>query len=210
MSLTDIIGLLDLVGVAVFAATGALVASRKEMDIVGFGLMATLTGIGGGTIRDILIGRPVFWIADQSYLVVCFSIAAFIFFFAHRVQKRYALLLWADAIGLAAFGVMGAHIAITSGAAALPSIVFGVITATFGGLARDIASGETPLLLKPEVYVTSALVAAGVYIGLVSGDMPSEIAVIIAIILGFLVRAGGIHFGWVLPRYKGRAGRDYE
>lgn len=210
MNLTDIIGLLDLVGVAVFAATGALVASRKEMDIVGFGLMATLTGIGGGTVRDILIGRPVFWIADQSYFVVCFSIAAFVFFFAHRVQKRYALLLWADAIGLSAFGVMGAHIATTNGVAALPSIVFGVITATFGGLARDIASGETPLLLKPEVYVTSALVAAGVYIGFSSAGIVSEIAAIVAIILGFLVRAGGIHFGWVLPRYKGRAGRDYE
>lgn len=210
MGLIDIISYLDLLGVAVFAATGSLVASRKEMDIVGFALMATLTGIGGGTVRDLLIGRQVFWIADQSYLIVCFSIAVFIFFFAHKVQKRYMFLLWADAVGLAAFGVMGTHIASENGAAILPSIVFGVMTATFGGLARDIASGEKPLLLKPEVYVTAALVASSTYIALNLTDLSQGLAAIIAIVSGFLVRAGGIYYGWVLPRYKSRIGREYK
>ncbi|MEP3246904.1 MAG: trimeric intracellular cation channel family protein [Sneathiella sp.] len=209
MELSHIISILDLVGVAVFAASGSLVASRKEMDIVGFGLMAALTGIGGGTLRDLLLDRPVFWIADQSYLLVCFFIAVMVFFFAHRLQKRYVALLWADAVGLSAFGVMGAHIASVSEASPLAAIAFGVMTATFGGLARDIAAGENPLLLKPEVYVTAALLAAGTYVGLALVGVMPAISAVIGILAGFLLRAGGIHFGWVLPRYKSRAGRDY-
>lgn len=209
MELSHIISILDLVGVAVFAASGSLVASRKEMDIVGFGLMAALTGIGGGTLRDLLLDRPVFWIADQSYLLVCFFIAVMVFFFAHRLQKRYVALLWADAVGLSAFGVMGAHIASVSQASPLAAIAFGVMTATFGGLARDIAAGENPLLLKPEVYVTAALLAAGTYVGLTFVGVVPAISAVIGILAGFLLRAGGIHYGWVLPRYKSRAGRDY-
>ncbi len=209
MELNLLISILDLVGVAVFAASGSLVASRKEMDIVGFTLMATLTGIGGGTLRDLILDRPVFWITDQRYLVVCFGVAVLVFFTAHKLQKRYVALLWADAVGLSAFGVMGAHIAMKSGASPLASVAFGVMTATFGGLARDIAAGEKPLLLQPEVYVTAALFAAGSYLGLTYAGLAQVFAVFIAILVGFLIRAGGIALGWSLPRYKGRAGRDY-
>lgn len=209
MNLSDLITVLDLTGVAVFAATGALVASRKEMDLIGFGLMATLTGIGGGTFRDLLLDRPVFWIVEQSYLGVCLGIALLVFFFAHKIQRRYTFLLWGDAIGLAAFGVMGAQIALSSGNSALVSIVLGTITATFGGLARDIVSGETPLWLKPEVYITAALLSAGSYVGLISIGLTPVFAAFIAILSGFLLRAGGILRGWTLPGYKSRAGRDY-
>ncbi len=209
MDISDLISVLDLVGVAVFAASGSLVASRKEMDIVGFGLMAALTGIGGGTLRDLLLDRPVFWISDQWYLLVCLGIAVLVFFSAHLFQKRYVVLLWADAIGLSAFGVMGAHIATQSEASPLAAVAFGVMTATFGGLARDIASGETPLLLKPEVYVTAALLSAGTYIGLTLAGLQTSIAVLVSILAGFLLRAGGIRFGWTIPRYRARAGRDY-
>ena len=103
--------MLDLLGVAVFAATGALVASRKEMDLIGFLLLATLTGIGGGTLRDLVLGRPVFWVADQTYLWTCAGIAILVFFTAPMVQRRHAALVWLDGLGLAAYGVLGAEIA---------------------------------------------------------------------------------------------------
>ena len=209
MDFQSLITIVDLAGVAVFAATGSLVASRKELDLIGFALMATLTGVGGGTLRDLLLSRPVFWINDQSYLIVCFSVALFTFFFAHRLQKRYSVLIWADAIGLAVFGVMGAHIAVQGGAPLLLSIVLGVMTATFGGLIRDVVAGETPFLLRPEVYVTAALVSAVSYISLLQLGTSIPISVGLSIVAGFLVRGGGIIWGWVLPRYKNRAARDY-
>ena len=210
MQLQDLVTILNLAGVAIFAATGSLVASRKELDLIGFALMATLTGVGGGTIRDLLLARPIFWIEDQSYLLVCFAVALFAFFFAHRIQKRYVALVWADAIGLATFGVMGAYIASESGTSSLLAILFGVVTATFGGLARDIVAGETPLLLKPEVYVTAALVAASLYVFLIYVGLGPVWASGISIPVGFAVRGGGILWGWVLPRYKNRAGKDYS
>src|SRR3546814_9881884 len=113
--------------------SGALVASRKQMDIIGFGLMASATGIGGGTLRDVLLERPVFWIADSRYLAVCFGIAVLAFFGAHILQRRYVALLWADAIGMAAYGVMGAELGLRAGAAGPVAVVLGVMTGTFGG-----------------------------------------------------------------------------
>lgn len=208
---TDFIPILDLVGVAVFAATGGLVASRKEMDLIGFGMMATFTGVGGGTVRDVILDRPVFWIEDHRYLLVCLGIALLLYFFASHVQRRYVVLLWSDAIGLAAFAVLGAELAREADAGPLIAVVLGMITATFGGLARDLVAGETPLLLKQEIYATAALVSAAVYV--IAVDMigiAPLIAACSAILTGFAMRAGAILFGWSLPRYKQRAGRIYK
>ncbi|MEX0583160.1 MAG: trimeric intracellular cation channel family protein [Sneathiella sp.] len=207
----EFITILDLIGVAVFAATGSLVASRKEMDLIGFGMMATFTGIGGGTLRDLILDRPVFWISDQRYLVVCLAIAFVLYFFASRVQKRYVLLVWGDAAGLVAFAVLGAEIARISGASPLVSIVLGMITATFGGLIRDLVANDVPLLLKQEIYATAALASASVYVTTVTAfQVAPLIAACAAILTGFGLRAGAILFGWSLPRYKQRAGRIYK
>lgn len=207
----DFVTILDLIGVAVFAATGGLVASRKEMDLIGFGMMATFTGIGGGTMRDVILDRPVFWIEDPRYLLVCLGMAILLYFFASHVQRRYIVLLWSDAIGLAAFAVLGAEIARVSNVSPLIAVVFGIITATFGGLVRDLVAGETPLLLKQEVYATAALISAAVYvIAIEMVGITPLIAACGAIVTGFSVRAGAILFGWSLPRYKQRAGRIYK
>ena len=205
---TGLITVLDLLGVAVFAMSGALVASRKEMDLIGFGLMATLTGIGGGTLRDLIIDRPVFWVSDQSTLVVCLGIALLGFFFASSIQRRYETLVWADAVGLALFAVLGAQIAYSSGTQPLPAVTMGMMTATFGGLARDIVAGESPLLLKPEIYATAALLAAGLFVGLRLIGVPSAPAVVIGILAGIVTRGGAILGGWTLPRYRARPGRE--
>ena len=201
--------IMDIMGVIVFAASGALVASRKAMDIVGFGLMASLTGVGGGTLRDLLLDRPVFWISDPLPVWICLGIATLIFFSAHIIQRRYLVLLWADAIGIALYGVMGAELARQSGVGPLVAIVMGMMTASFGGLIRDVICNETPLILGKEVYATVAALAAAVHIGLSTFGVPFEISVFSGIGAGFLLRAAGIAKGLALPTYKARPGRDY-
>jgi uncharacterized membrane protein YeiH len=200
---------LDIIGVAVFAATGALAASRKQMDLIGFSLLATLTGIGGGTVRDLMLDRPVFWLLDQTYLVICLAVAGISFFAAHLIQRRYPLLLWLDAIGLASYGVLGADIAFKTGAGVIAAAALGVITATFGGMMRDVVSQETPLILKQELYATAALFSAVIYLAAISLQTSALLAAGLAISCGFGLRAGAIRYGWSLPRYKPREGRSY-
>lgn len=199
----------DWIAVAVFAVSGALVASRKEMDLVGFGLIACLTGIGGGTLRDVLLDRPVFWTVDPTPMVICLCVAVLIFFTAHIVDRRYPYLLWADAIGISIYGVMGAELARLEGAGMLVSIVMGMMTATFGGLIRDVVCSETPLILRKEVYVTCAALAGAVHLGLLALGVPALYAAGAGIVLGFGLRALGIRKGLSLPTYKSRPGRDY-
>lgn len=204
-----LISVLDIMGVIVFAASGALVASRKEMDLIGFGLMASLTGVGGGTLRDILLDRPVFWIADAKAIWICLAIALFVYFAAHMVQRRYPVLLWADALGIALYGVMGAELAMLSGAGPLVAIVMGLMTATFGGLLRDVICGETPLVLRKEVYATCAALAATVHVVLTLAGVPFEIAGTAGFAAGFVLRGLGIANKLSLPGYKARPGREY-
>ena len=208
--MTSLLYSLDFVGVAVFAVSGALVASRKEMDIVGFALMASLTGIGGGTLRDVLLGRPVFWIDTPYYVGVCLAVAAAAFFTAHILDKRFVVVLWADAVGIAAYSVMGAEVALRSGANELVAVVMGVMTATFGGLARDVVANETPLILRKEVYATCALAGAGLYVGLRLLAVPDVWCAAAGFAAGFGLRAAGIAYGLTLPTYKGQAGKHYD
>lgn len=204
------ISVLDIMGVMVFAATGALVASRKEMDLIGFGLMACLTGVGGGTLRDVLLDRPVFWIADPLPIAVCLAMATLLFFTAHIIQRRYIVLLWADAVGIALYGVMGAELAQLSGAGPLVALVMGMMTATFGGLLRDVVCGEMTLVLRKEVYVTAAALAAATHIGISAlADVSTEISMLAGMATGFSLRALGIIKGLSLPSYKARPGREY-
>ena len=207
--MTDILYWFDLAGVAVFAASGALVASRKQMDLVGFGLIATVTGIGGGTLRDLLLDRPVFWIQQPVYVVLCVALATALFFVAPYIQRRYPVLLWADALGLALFAMLGADIALDQGAGAVAAAVMGVMTATFGGLIRDVLCNEIPLILRREIYATAAAFGATVFILLTWLDLPSPVAEFGSIAAGFSLRALGLIQGWSLPVYKPRAGRDY-
>ena len=140
------IALLDYAGVAVFAATGALAASRKQLDIIGFLFLASVTGIGGGTFRDLILNVPVFWVVNRDYVLICAVVAVMVFFTAHRFESRYKLLLWLDAIGLAAFSVMGAAKGLAITGSPVVSIITGMLTATFGGILRDLLAGEPSVL----------------------------------------------------------------
>lgn len=201
---------IDYAGVAVFAATGALAASRKQLDIIGFVFLAAVTGIGGGTFRDLILGVPVFWIGNRDYVLICTVVALVVFFGAHRVESRYKLLLWLDAIGLAVFAVMGAAkgMAITGSPAV--SIVMGMLTACFGGILRDLLAGEPSVLLTPEIYVTAAIIGAAVYTAGELLHLPGQISYPAGVLAAFAVRGGALKFGWSFPPYKSRPGRRPE
>ncbi len=206
----SLIEYLDYIGVAVFAATGALAASRKQMDIIGFLFFASLTGMGGGTVRDLVLDTPVFWVSSSSYLAVCFGVAVVVYFTAHLIEYRYKLLLWLDAVGISAYCVMGANKGLELGAAPLVAIVMGVLTGTFGGVLRDVVSGEPSVLLRREIYISATLVGSALFVVMVRFDLPPTLCVLVSIILAFAIRAGALAFGWTLPGYRQRAGRPAD
>lgn len=206
----DQIIFLDYAGVAVFAATGALSASRKELDIIGFLFLAAVTGMGGGTVRDLILGVPVFWIQNPDYLLVCAAMAVTVYFTAHLIESRYKLLLWLDAVGLAAYCVLGAWKGLVVTGSGPIAVVMGVLTATFGGILRDQLAGEPSVLLRPEVYVTAALAGAAVFtLGDVAG-LPLLVAAVPAFAAAFLIRGGALRYGWSFPPYRSRPGRRPE
>lgn len=201
---------LDYAGVAVFAATGALAASRKQLDIIGFLFFAGLTGIGGGTVRDLILGVPVFWVQNHDYLVVCAAMAIAVYFSAHLIESRYKLLLWLDAIGLAAYCVFGAWKGLVVTGSALVAVVMGMLTATFGGILRDQIAGEPSVLMRPEIYVTAAMAGAVTFTVLDITGLPLLLSAAPAFAVAFIIRGGAIWFGWSFPPYKSRPGRRPE
>lgn len=201
---------INIAGVAVFAATGALAASRKQMDIFGFMLAAAVTGVGGGTLRDLLLGiQPVFWVAAPLNIAVCLATAVVLFFTVPFFESRYRVLLWADAVGLALFAVAGTETALKAGAHGLVAVVMGVLTATFGGIVRDLLCAEVPLILRREIYATAAAAGALVFVGMRAAEAEPALATLCGFLAGFAVRAVGIGFGVSFPAYRGRPGRDY-
>jgi uncharacterized membrane protein YeiH len=208
--LDDALRLLDWLGIAVFAISGGLVASRKQLDIVGFVLIATVTGFGGGTLRDLLLGRtPVFWLGRPELLGIAAAAGLIVFFTAHLVESRFRALLWADAVGLALYAVLGAEIALIAGADPWAAVLLGVVTATGGGILRDIICNELPLILRREIYITAAAAAAVTYVALRLAPLPRDLALPAGIAIGFGIRAAALLRGWSLPPYKARPAREY-
>ncbi|MBS3650160.1 trimeric intracellular cation channel family protein [Pseudaminobacter sp. 19-2017] len=198
---------LDYAGVAVFAATGALAASRKQLDLVGFLFLAGVTGIGGGTVRDVILGLPVFWIRDHTYVLVCAAVAILVFLGAHRLESRYRLLLWLDAIGMSAYSALGAAKGLTATGSPVVAIVMGMLTATFGGIMRDLLANEPSVLLRPEIYVTAALAGATVFTLSDMAGFPEYASAILAFAAAFAVRGSALRYGWSIPAYRARPGR---
>jgi uncharacterized membrane protein YeiH len=197
--------LLDYAGMAVFAATGALAASRKQIDMVGFVFLAIATGVGGGTLRDLILGAtPVFWVRQPEYLVVAAAAAVIVYFSVHLIWPRYVWLLWLDNIVLSAYCVVGAAKGLELGAPAPIAVLTGVMTATFGGVLRDIVIGQPSALMQREIYVTAALIGAGVYTILIVFGAPLAPAALTAFLASFLLRGGALHYGWKLPSVYAR------
>lgn len=203
-ALSGALTILDYAAVAVFGATGALAAARRKHDIVTFAFFSAVTGVGGGTLRDLLIGAPVFWVDRPAYLVVTVAaaVAVWIFGWGRRGER---ILTWLDALGMAAYAIVGALKAASLGVPPLSAVVMGVLTSTFGGVIRDVLASEPSVLLRRELYVTAAVAGAGAFVILEMlglGLLPAAIA---AFGLAFLTRAGAILFRWTLPGFPGRA-----
>ena len=202
--------LIDFLAVAVFATTGALTASRKELDIIGFLWLAIVTGIGGGTFRDLLLGQPVFWIKEPAYIVIASAAALLVYVTAHIPQSRYIWILWLDAIGLAFVTILGADKALSVGASPIIAVVMGMLTASLGGIIRDILGHEPSILLKREIYISATIAGAVCYVGALTLGVPQIAAVILGAAVTFALRAGAIVRGWSLPTYRARPGRDFR
>ncbi|TPG13266.1 trimeric intracellular cation channel family protein [Sphingomonas koreensis] len=195
---------LDLAGLAVFAATGALAAARRGQTIVTLAFFALITGVGGGTVRDLLIGAPVFWVQDRFAALVCLGVAFLIWVTPERWWKGSALA-WLDAVGLAAYAVFGAAKALSFGVPPVPAIVMGVISACVGGIIRDVLAGELSILMRPELYVTAAALSSALFVVLRLIGVPAFEAAPIAALAGFGLRAAAMHWRLALPAYRGRS-----
>lgn len=194
---------LDLVGIAVFALTGALVAVRMRQTLVTATFFALVTGVGGGSLRDLLIGAPVFWIHDPLVAPVCLSIALFAWFTPAGWWEA-PLLEWADALGLAVYSVLGTVKALAWGVPAIPAVLMGVVTACLGGIIRDVLAGQPSILMRPELYVTAAALAATIAaMGITLGLSPA-LTWMAAVSAGFGLRGAAIHWSLGLPTHRGR------
>ncbi|MBL8547906.1 MAG: trimeric intracellular cation channel family protein [Hyphomonadaceae bacterium] len=190
----------DYAGVTVFALTGALAAARDRHDIVTFWFFAVVTGIGGGTLRDLLIGAPVFWIGDATYLGIGLLAAIAVWLAAPRIE-RLKTLIWLDAIGLGAYAVIGAAKALAFDVGPFVAVAMGVLTACFGGVIRDVLAVQPSALLKREITISAALLAAGGFVALTYLGIPPVWAGVAGAVAGFGLRAGAIHYGWALPAF---------
>lgn len=199
---------LDYAGVALFAATGALTASRKQLDIISFLFLGTVTGTGGGTVRDLILDVPVFWVEQPLYILICAVSAACVYFTAHLLESRYRLLLWLDALALAAYGIFGAYKGLVVTGSPVVAVVMGTMTGTLGGILRDVLAGEPSVLMRKEIYITAVMAGALAFVLADMAGLPRPLAAAAGFLLALVVRSGALLFGWSLPQYKSRPGRD--
>ena len=200
---TPLLDWLDLAGVAIFALTGALVAAKERQTFVTLAFFALVTGVGGGTVRDLLIGAPVFWIHDGGVAVVCLAVSLFAWFIPTRWWAGRFLSI-ADGLGLAAYAVLGAAKALEYGIPPVTAALMGVITGCVGGIIRDVVAGRPSILMRPELYVTAAALSASVT---VLGDLAGirrEWVWVAATAAGYGLRLAAIRWNLALPAY----GRD--
>ena len=198
----DFVYSLEMLGTAAFAVSGALAASRKGMDIFGFCVMALMPAVGGGTVRDIIIGRtPVFWVSDNRYVAVAIIAALVVFFAPHKPGSRRRTLVWMDALGLALFAALGTEICLEYATGPLVAIMLGVTTAVTGGMIRDVIGNEIPLILTREVYATAAFAASACYVIADKMALGDAVSLAVAVIAGFAVRASAIVWNWSLPSF---------
>lgn len=208
--MTQYLILFDYLGVVLFAATGALTASRRQLDIMGFVFLANLTAIGGGSVRDVVLNQPVFWVGQPIYLAICTATAVFVYGTAHFLEFRYRVLLWLDASALALFAVFGAHKGFLVTGSPSVAILTGAMTATLGGILRDVLAGEPNAVTREEIYISAAVAGAAVYVALRLMDVQVLVAAYTGGFGAFGLRAGALIFGWTLPRYRPRPGRPAD
>ncbi|WP_408590211.1 trimeric intracellular cation channel family protein [Novosphingobium sp.] len=201
--LQALLGFADLAGIAVYALSGALLAARLRQTFVTMSFFALITGVGGGSVRDLLIGAPVFWVRDPMVAPLCLAVALLTWFTPHRWWEG-KVLEWADAIGLGAYAVLGTAKALAWGVAPIPAALMGVITGSVGGVIRDVLAGRPSIIMRPELYITagalaSALCAAGTWMHLPRGAVWP-----LSALAGFGLRGAAIRWNLAIPAYRAR------
>lgn len=191
---------LDFIAVFVFAISGALAANRNNMDILGYIILAALPAIGGGTLRDIILGAPVFWLEDSSYLLIIIIAAVLIFIIPPKSGKPYQALEWADALGLSLFCVLGASKAYALTASIPVSVGMGAMTAAAGGVLRDVVINEIPLIFQKGLYATAALLGAFIFCVSFIYTGHKTLSLILGGTLAFMLRGCALLFKWSLPK----------
>ena len=181
-------------GDVVFAVSGALTAARYRMDVLGFVLIGTITGIGGGTTRDLLLGRTVWWTQDPFELILCVTASLVTFFFIRSDITRRKGMIWSDALGLSVFGVVGCHVALEFGAPFVIAVFMGMVTATGGGVIRDVLTNTQPMIVSGQVYATAALLGSLSYAALRHFGVSEIPAELVACLAAFSLRASAIIF----------------
>lgn len=193
---------LNIAGISVFAASGALAAARKRLDFIAAWFFALITATGGGTLRDLLIGAPVFWMRDPTPVILCTIVAVLAWALPLRWWPNRALD-WLDAAGLAAYSVYGAAKALQYGVTPIPAVAAGVITACIGGVIRDITAAVPSILMRNEIYVTASLCAALIYVLLTSVGLAAPWPATIGFVAGFALRGVAIRWRIALPLHRG-------
>jgi uncharacterized membrane protein YeiH len=196
-----LIRLLDLAGIGVFALSGALMAVRLRQTLVTACFFALVTGVGGGSVRDLLIGAPVFWVQDGAIAAVCIAIALTVWLTPQRWWEG-RLLEWADAVGLAAYSVFGTAKALAWGVPPVPALLMGVITGCVGGIIRDLLAGVPSIIVRPEIYVTAAALASGLFLLLLWAGLALPVAAVAGAVAGFVLRGAAIRWSLALPAYR--------
>ncbi|MFM7028962.1 MAG: trimeric intracellular cation channel family protein [Chakrabartia sp.] len=200
ITIAPVLEILNHAGIAVIAASGAVLAAQKRRDLVTFIFFALATGVGGGTVRDLLIAAPVFWTRENLTLALCLAAALGVWATPVRLWTGRALL-WCDAVGLAAFATYGSAKALAFGLAPVPALLMGVFTACLGGIIRDMLAGEPSIIMRSELYVTAAALSSGLLVGLTLLGVPSFAAAGLATAAGLMLRGGAILWRWELPTY---------
>lgn len=198
---TPLLDALDLLGVAVFALSGALLAAKERQTFVTMAFFALVTGVGGGTVRDLLIEAPVFWIADPWVAAVCIVVALIVWFTPTRWWDG-KLLDYADGLGLTAYAVLGSAKALSYGVPPAPAILMGIVTGTVGGIIRDVVAGRPSIIMRPELYVTAAALSAGLCVAGEALNLPRTWVWIGATLAGLIVRSAAIKWNLALPAYR--------
>ena len=197
-----LISALDPVGIAIGALSGALLAARMRQTSVTMSFFAVVTGVGGGSVRDLLIGAPVFWVHDALTAPVCLTVALIVWFSPARWWREGTRVIeWADAAGLGAYAVLGTAKALAYGVAPVPAMLMGVITGCVGGVIRDVLAARPSIVMRPEIYVTAAALAAALCAGGTALGLPNVLVWPVAAFTGFGLRGAAIRWKLAIPSY---------
>lgn len=206
--LSRLVHVVDVLAAVVFAVSGALVASRKGLDLMGFMWFAVITGVGGGTVRDVILSVPVFWVHNPVHVSACLATAVVMHWLAPRVESRFRTLLWFDAFGLALVTVAGTVKASDIGAPAVVAIAMGAVSGCVGGIIRDTLGHVPSVLLGHEIYVTASVLGACLFVGLDGVGIDRPLAVTATFLATFTLRGLAIWYGWSLPAFGRPARRE--